>query len=719
MPIHQRLIVEYGLKVLIPTCIAAAGIGVVMLNIVNAIFNDVNALDKEYARRAADASVQAVLRRIENVAHANGLWNDAVRHGYEPIDNEWAAETWGVGTSLGLYNESFIVNDKGKTLFAYRNGRPLDKSFAEALGPSAPKLFAGLPAQKDAFGTVAALFRNGDDIYAVSAAPLLPTTRALKIPQVNPNYIVFAKLIDADVLASLAKQHVLEGLHFEAAPDESADSLQISDIDDNVIGNLVWTGRKPGDIARFKYNDIIRAMVLTILLMIGTLAYISWLSFRDANQRKIQALNNALHDELTGLANRRLLTDELAKMTTDRAFRPGMFSIICADLDGFKDVNDTHGHEAGDELLRAVAAGFSARAAGKGIAARLGGDEFAIIVFGETAAASAREIAAAMLDFLAEPLNFAGHAASIGVSIGLVDSSEDARDPEELLRRADIAMYAAKSSGRHRMSVYQPEMDIQRAESRAIAAHLREALTNGTLGIVYQPIFDAHTLAMTSVEALVRWPKACPRAIPPDVFIPIAEEYGLIGDIGEYVLENACREATNWPGIRVSVNVSSLQFRNTGFPAQVRRILERTGLPGNRLELEVTESCVIENTERAAKMIEQLHDMQVQVSLDDFGTGFSSIGHLRQLKFDSLKLDRSLVRDILVSPRALLLLRATITMADALDIPTTAEGIENEKEVPLLRLAGCRSFQGYFFSKPLEAAGITALRAGPEIENVA
>jgi EAL domain-containing protein (putative c-di-GMP-specific phosphodiesterase class I) len=270
-------------------------------------------------------------------------------------------------------------------------------------------------------------------------------------------------------------------------------------------------------------------------------------------------------------------------------------------------------------------------------------------------------------------------------------------------------MYAAKSAGRNRLHIYDKTLDYKRDENRSIARALREHIDMGRLTVVYQPIVDSRSRRIRGVEALVRWPKDDRIHYTPDVFIPVAEESGLIEDLGYFVLSEACKQAAQWPDIFVSINVSPVQFMNPGFAELVERTLTRTGLQATRLELEVTEGFIIDNSDRANVIINRLHDMKVGVALDDFGTGFSSIGHLRRFKFDKLKLDRSMVTDILRQPSALRLVQGTIAMADALGLMVVAEGVEDENQVSVLRLAGCSQFQGFLFSRPVSAQEIGSM----------
>jgi EAL domain-containing protein (putative c-di-GMP-specific phosphodiesterase class I) len=270
-------------------------------------------------------------------------------------------------------------------------------------------------------------------------------------------------------------------------------------------------------------------------------------------------------------------------------------------------------------------------------------------------------------------------------------------------------MYAAKAAGRNRYCIYEPALDSRRNEHRAIARQLKSHIENGKIALVFQPIVDARTRTVRGVEALARWPAEDEHSYPPAVFVPVAEEFGLIEELGAFVLREACRQAARWPGIFVSVNISPLHFLKPGFVESVESIVAQSGLRPNQLEIEVTESLIMGNAERAEATIGKLHGMRVGVSLDDFGTGYSSIGHLKRFRFDKLKLDRSMVADILRSPSALRLIQGAVTMADSLGLTVVAEGVDDESQVAVLKLAGCGQFQGFLFSEPVDGKLIPAL----------
>ncbi len=429
----------------------------------------------------------------------------------------------------------------------------------------------------------------------------------------------------------------------------------------------------------------------------------------ERKQSEVRIHRMAYYDLLTGLPNRKLLLDRLDQALAEMRGKARDTALLFVDLDGFKEVNDAYGHEVGDDLLRAAAARFESLTDGSGLVARLGGDEFAIMLQGLDAARAAVSLAQDINGFFAEPMIFGGRVAAVGASIGIAKASDSVDGASELLRCADLAMYSAKLSGRNRFCIYDKSLDREREEKRRIASDLRTILLEEALRVVYQPIIDARTGEICGAEALLRWPENRGEIVPPDVFVPIAEQCGLIDSLGSFVLKEACRQAAAWPGIAISVNVSPLQLMNPAFPSQVAAIVDGSGLERGRLELEITESFIVDNARRAAVVIAELRLQNITISLDDFGSGFSSIGHIRRFKFDRIKIDRSMVSGIADRPSALKLLQATIAMAHALDLEVTVEGVEKEEEVPLLRLAGCHQMQGFLFSRPVSASVLKSL----------
>lgn len=701
---------EFGVKVILPTVSAATVIAVLLYHVLNVLLGRIDAIEQRHVRQEARTLVTHLASSLDAIAQSSVLADDAFRSVYPRFDAEWVAENWGEITRYGSVRSLFLVTRTGETVAGFERGEAIQTQAASILSPGTMAYLAA-----NAGADVPALLVNGIDLssgvfraYTAVAVPADPVGG--QVVAQDRLYLLLTRVLDDESVRREAAPFGFTGAKLVPGAVSGEQSYPLTDTQLTQIGALQWSeGIKVGQEDNV-YRQVIWPLLASLYFVIGMLVNMSWKGFRQASDVRAQAVASALRDDLTGLPNRRSIIDLLSSyLATPKLAHEGL-SVIFADLDGFKEVNDSYGHEIGDLLLKSAAGGFEFIAQGRGTVARLGGDEFAVVVQGANAASTARDVAQNMLRFLAEPIVFGGRVASVSVSAGIVDRTDNDADAdaEELLRRADAAMYAAKSAGRNRVQIYEPSLDSKREESRRIARELRTHIDAGQLGVVYQPIVDARTRQIAGVEALVRWPKTTGRSYGPDVFVPVAEEFGMIEDLGYFVMMQACRQAAQWPRITVSVNVSPIQFMNPSFAETVERILQKTGLEAQRLEVEVTEGFIIDNAERAAAIINKLHSMRVSVALDDFGTGYSSIGHLRRFRFDKLKLDRSMVSDILLQPSALRLVQGTIAMADALGLRVTAEGIEDENQVSVLRLAGCSQFQGYLFSRPVEAERISA-----------
>lgn len=705
--------VDFVMKVFLPALTAALGIAVILFSIVNGIFDEANRLDRQYAHRTAEAAVQSFLEGLKDLVADNAQWDDAVRNAYDPLNHHWINETWGQSTAFGIYDMSIIAGPDGTIRAQFADGEAIDA--AEPVIPLdvLARFLALLPGDGKTFAPRAGLISFQGKIIAAAAADILPASKGSRLPQDRPNVIVLARTLDAAALARLSRQFTLQNLKLSAIGDGDAGGYPIRTFDGAPAARLVWTERRPGDAARRKFGWSISLFALTTTLIIGLLLYASWRGFRDSHNARAKAIAASLQDDLTGLANRRSMQARLTEILAAPDLKGGL-SVVYADLDGFKTINDTNGHDLGDRLLRAVAAGFRHLAGEDALVARLGGDEFAIIVTGDNCAGRARDLARNMIAFLSEPLTLGSRIASVSVSAGVVDAQPE-DTPAEVLRCADIAMYSAKSAGRNCMRVYDRSLDTARTAGQLIEAELRMYIAERRIGIVYQPIVEANSGRIVGAEALARWPEGTGRYVTPDVFIPVAEEAGLIEELGIIVLEEACMAASKWPGVKLYVNAAAKQFTNSTFPIAAADAARAAGLDPARLGIEVTESCVLGQAARAAEVIEQFRAQGIGVVLDDFGTGFSSISHLRQFPFETVKFDRSLVKDIGKSPSALRLVQGAVAMAQALELTVTAEGVEDADQMSVLRLAGCNYFQGYHFSKPVAAEAFGAMLAEKQL----
>jgi len=423
----------------------------------------------------------------------------------------------------------------------------------------------------------------------------------------------------------------------------------------------------------------------------------------------------AHHDTLTGLPNRRMFRERLAEALAApepgrRVEDAGGFGLFCIDLDGFKGVNDTLGHAVGDMLLAEVGARLKGcLRADRDCVARLGGDEFAVLA-AHLDPARAAELARRIVETVGRPYAVQGQDIVVGASVGIALAPEDGADPETFLRHADMALYRAKAEGRRRFRFFEYDMDASLQARRHLEHDLRQAVCTDALAIHYQPLVGIDGGTVTVCEALLRWPHPQRGWISPAEFVPLAEEIGLIGALGEWVLERACREAALWPdGVKVAVNLSPMQFRDPeALLRTVTEALDRSGLAPGRLELEITESVLLADSEANVAALRRLKALGLRIAMDDFGTGYSSLSYLHRFPFDKIKIDQSFVRELGVSRHCSAIIQAVTSLGRSLGITTVAEGVETAEQFDLLRQAGCDEAQGYLFAQPMPAGELQA-----------
>ena len=415
----------------------------------------------------------------------------------------------------------------------------------------------------------------------------------------------------------------------------------------------------------------------------------------------------ARHDALTNLPNRTLFREQLEKGLR-LARRSDQLAVFCLDLDHFKIINDSLGHPVGDALLKAVAQRLGECVTEHDTVARLGGDEFAIVQFCSDCDPSAvAALASLVVETIAAPYDIGGHQLVIGVSIGISLAPEDGKNPDELLKKADLALYRAKADGRGTYRFFETGMDARAQARRMLELDLRKALQRDEFEVHYQPIRDVARDRIVACEALLRWNHSLRGLIPPANFIALAEETGLIIPIGEFVLRQACADAAGWPqDVAVAVNLSPVQFKNPNLVSSVKAALEASRLAADRLELEITETVLLQNSAATLAVLHELRALGIRISLDDFGTGYSSLSYLRSFPFDKIKIDRSFVSDLATREDSMAIVRAVTGLGKSLGIVTTAEGVETDAQFELLRREGCTQAQGYLFSAPRPAAEV-------------
>jgi diguanylate cyclase (GGDEF)-like protein len=452
--------------------------------------------------------------------------------------------------------------------------------------------------------------------------------------------------------------------------------------------------------ARNRADEIGRMAVAVETLRLGAIA---------GEENKAQITRLARHDTLTGLPNRLMLQERL-EQAISMAGRGRTSAVLCLDLDRFKAVNDTYGHPTGDLLLQAVADRLSACVRDVDTVSRLGGDEFVVLLVDIDQAAAATTVAQRIVHEMNQPFDLKGIPVSVGISVGIAVTPLDATSGVALLKCADTALYRAKIEDKGSWRFFKPEMDAHLQERMMLERDLREAFRTGALDLVYQPQYELAGERLCGFEALLRWRHPVRGSLPPDLFIPIAEEMGLIIEIGEWVLRRACEEAAHWPsGVTLAVNLSAVQFKSPDLVQTVSRALSDAGFSPYRLELEMTETALVKNNETTLAVLRAFHDIGIQIAMDDFGTGYSSLSYLRGFPFDKIKIDKSFVKDMLHHAGSRAIVKAMVGLAESLGMRTVAEGVETAEQLAELRRDGCHYAQGYHYSRPVDAAGARLL----------
>jgi len=520
----------------------------------------------------------------------------------------------------------------------------------------------------------------------------------------------FAKL-DPKLIRGLERTAGLKDLRFELEPAGDRREIQsVVDAQGRIVGWFTWDADRSMAAALQQLQPL---LALTGLCLIGFAGLALWQVRRavtDLGRSESRAWTLAHEDMLTRLPNHRKMVELVEDQLAARA--PGeVVTLAIVDLDGLNGINDALGQSAGDEFLVAWAQRFRDILPPGAVGGRVDGDEFAVVLT-NTDAASAEAAVAAMTSSLARAFWINEQAVQVGLTAGLAHAPQHGTARDDLMRRADLALRAAKRRHRGGMAVFDPAMDTEFDERRFIERELRRALDDRAIDVHYQPIVSADGNRIVGVEALARWQHSVRGAIPPSSFIPVAEQCGLMNRIGEMVLRRALADASRWPGLWVSVNLSPVQVRDDGLVGHVSGILRETGIAPSRVVLEVTEGVLIDDPDEAGARLEALRSLGVRLAIDDFGTGYSSLAYLQKFPFDKLKIDKAFVDPLGRSAGDQAMIQAIVTLGRALGLKLVAEGVETEEQRVILRLAGCDEMQGYLFAAPGSRAMIDGLLAG-------
>lgn len=696
--------------------IFVAGIGLV-ISVITLIYLSLhlisaktNEIDEHRSALSVQGAIQTSVNRVWSLVLDNAVWDDAVREVYRPqVNASWLYNTWGAGFKVNnLYDGTFVLNENFDMLWGSFRMEPFTELSLDFFGAGLKALISHnqrtLPGENLIY---AGITRTRYGVAFVGIGLIRPTTGRLEVYDNTRRYLVITRHLTPQILKDLGDTFQINNLTFSHTMPSTA-SVPLRSAAGEILGYLSWDPQLPGaqaaHAAAWEIRQIVGLVTLLILMFILlTSAGLYKLSRGEKLARRI-----AVTDWLSGLPNRRALIERLEQL--NQSGDTDTITVVFMDLDGFKDVNDVYGHDVGDKLIVAIARSLNEKVPPGGMLSRMGGDEFAMTMHGDNAHEKSAIFAMLVLSWFNAPVRLDERSIHITASIGIASSVQGDCSSTELFRRADIAMYHSKMTGKGRITHYDAALNSARERKLIIENDIRDGLENDEFDVWYQPIVDAHTLTMTGVEALVRWPRRPAGALGPDEFIPVAESSGLIYALGQFVLRRACTDLLAMEDLKLSVNISPAQFRDPEFEVKVAGVLDTVGFPAHRLQLEVTETYVLENPERSRTAIANLKALGTGVALDDFGTGYSSIGYLRRFNFDTIKIDKSLAGLVDADDQAAALVSGTVRIASALGMSVTAEGVENEKQMKLLRLAGCDRLQGFYFSQPQPISVLMPLR---------
>ncbi|MCI9864428.1 EAL domain-containing protein [Rhizobium skierniewicense] len=682
-----------------------------ILSALDNVTRNTNVLDEQRSLETITGALTTFRQQLGATLNDYAAWDDAARAVYSADGASWIIANYGDMTrNSDLFDTAVLIDNDQRVLMAYNNGDPAYWSIPGYFGSS-------LSSMIDMVRTVppgeipetTAFLQTRDGIAAVGVALVRTKAGVVDAPVARHSYLIFARHLTPAKVEKLAETYVVEGLSLQPGDAKAAYQVPVPDPFGNILGVLTWQSRMPGDLSFYEVRPRVLTAVAITLLFFMALLGIGYAALKKLKSDETAARQELLRDRLTGLNNRLGFFLGLKRQLERSAQDNSYVKLIYLDLDGFKEINDSFGHGAGDLLIKGVSAALQVLVSERALLARLGGDEFAIALQGPDARVLARHLCDDLLTLFSEPFMIGDKVAAIGCSIGMAVARGGDIDGEELLRRADMAMYEAKENGRGRYVAYEANMDTRREEKNQLEADLKYAIEHDEIKVVFQPVVNTLTRRITGVEALARWNRAGYGPVSPDIFIAAAESSGMIDQLGLSVLRKASKEAVAWPQVKLAVNVSPVQFRNPMFASQVQSILVENGISPSRVMLEMTEGYFIRHPERASTAIDKLKQIGVSIALDDFGSGFASIGYLRQFGFNRMKIDKSLVDALDEGGRSLEMLTATVALARSLGIPVTAEGIETEDQASILQLCGCDELQGYLFSKPVQPQQILTL----------
>ncbi|MCP3054876.1 putative bifunctional diguanylate cyclase/phosphodiesterase [Aurantimonas marianensis] len=662
----------------------------------------------EHDRQAAASSrtmvewgVAGIGETLDTIALDYAWWQDAWDN-VRARNDEWVLSNMGAGVTESGTIDLLLIVQPDRTIRYGWNGNSGDTPDPTVLSRDVVRQMVQkvdlIPTDNVKPARMTA--RVGDLVYVLSAARISPEDLGGIERDAFP-LAIFGFVLNNERIAELGRKFLIEDLTLAPYRASQKATNVLRTDDGRPLAQLEWTPYQPG-------AWLLRQAAIPVTAALGLFAFAGWAAARSAHRsadtlavKEEEASRAARHDVLTGLPNRLRFTEQLNAPSIRESCRRGECAALFIDLDGFKNVNDTIGHAGGDKLIKAFANKLQAALPPSSFAARVGGDEFNILIASPEPLKAAENLAAAIIQKLKADFQVDGKSFRISASIGYAISRDGGTSPAEIVRHADVAMYEAKRRRSGEPVLYTPDYESDLYKNHKIEEALRHALRAGELEVHYQPIVSTGTAELRAVEALARWHSPEFGNVSPAVFVPIAEQTGLIVELGQFIFRRVFADLAAIQGLRVSVNVSPVQLRDPMFVDTLVAMAGNAKIPLDRICLELTEGILVTHPDLARQKLDALKKAGFTVALDDFGTGFSSIGYLRQLPFDTLKIDRSFISEMTRSPRAASLVQSIIALGKALDLRVVAEGVETADEQRLLRLTGCDYLQGYAFGKPM------------------
>jgi diguanylate cyclase (GGDEF)-like protein len=683
---------------------------------------------------AMNQSIARTLNEQKSVA----WWDDAVTNITDKkIDFDFVDANFGVFlTETYNQNEVYILNAHNEPVYAFANSarmapnaffkraRALSNVIEEARGGTATKLRQRpdiFGASQGSYNTLSGAVERAQwsgHIVAIDGRPAVVAALTI-VPNVNmdtlkgvPHLLISVVYVDDAFVADVGRSLLLDDLGLKAIGKAAGGKVAKTFVTDDgaQVGALQWTTRRPGQVLLTTIMPLVAVGMALAGLAFSTMLRRLKQTAAELEQSEKQARHESMHDALSGLPNRASflgkLEDRLA--SADEANRRVV--ALYFDIDRFKDINDTMGHYAGDELIRAVAERLRTHLHDGEYLARFGGDEFAVLC-ASTSSRIGETLSRRITQAFNTPFSIDGQNTRATVSIGLAISPKDGSTASELMRNADIALYEAKNQGRNRTISFSPDMGEKVAQKRTIEVDLRNAIENDELDLHFQPLVSTRTEKIVALEALLRWPHPNYGTMSPAVFVPVAEEAGLMPALGDWVLRRAMLAAKRWPGVELAVNLSPVQFRHADVQTQLHRFTQEYGVDPRQIMLEITEGVLLDANIRTRETLDGLRAMGFKLALDDFGTGYSSLAYLCKFKFDKLKIDKSFVTGFARGDVPHSVLKAVVTLGHGMGMSVVAEGVETEFDALAMRHFGCTELQGFFYSKPVPADAIDKLLA--------